>query len=359
MASWLGLRLPSCGVTVLADSAEYRVLERSGSMVDLRSEGRNELFVDPAWWQVLNDVYGFEVCVLSAVTNTGNVGAALPIVELDDPAGRRIVSLPFCDLVDVPCDDNVWPALAGMLAARQLPVRLTTIADHPLSRDDHFKSEVTAVHHVVDLRPGMDELRAGFSQMSRRQIRRAARHGINYRFTTDWTALEQFYWLHVGVRKYRHQLLPQSLDFFEAIHHNFVAAGRGGLMAAESEGRVVGGCLLLETPNAMHYKFSAANPDFASTGVSHGAVDAALAHTRERGLGQFDFGRSELKHTGLVDFKRRFGPTEQSIATHRSGPDWSNHFSPLLGRLTELYVDPAIPDELTAAAGAQLYRYFA
>lgn len=344
---------------MLADSAAQRVVERPASGVDLRTADCNELFVDPAWWQVLHDVYEFEICVASVIAGDDGVVGSVPVVELDDPAGRRLVSLPFCDLVDVPCPDHAWSMLGEMLLSRGVPVRLATMSDHPACADERFESEMTAAHHVVDLGPEMDELRAGFSQMNRRQIRRATKHGITYRFLTDWPALEAFYWLHVGVRKYRHRLLPQSLGFFEAIFENFFAAGRGGVMAAEFEGRIVGGCVLLETPNAMHYKFSAAHPDFASTGVSHGAVDAALAHTRQSGLHKFDFGRSELAHTGLLDFKRRFGPTERLIATHRAGPHSSNSFGPLLGQLTELYVDPAIPDELTAAAGAHLYRYFA
>ncbi len=347
---------------MLADASVLRVIERPGSEIDLRNSECNELFVDPAWWQVLHDVYGFEVCVLSVIVSEDEedeVVGSLPVVELNDPAGHRLASLPFCDLVDVPCPEDAWPLLSDMLLSRNLPVRLGTMAEHPASADDRFASAATAAHHVVDLNPEMDEIQAGFSQMNRRQIRRAAKHGITYRFRTDWGALEAFYWLHVGVRKYRHKLLPQSLSFFAAIYENFFTAGLGGVMAAESEGRVVGGCVLLQTPNAMHYKFSAAHPDFASTGVSHGAVNAALSHTREVGLRKFDFGRSELAHTGLLDFKRRFGPTERLISTHRAGPELSAPFGPLLGRLTELYVDPVIPDELTAAAGSHLYRYFA
>ena len=126
-----------------------------------------------------------------------------------------------------------------------------------------------------------------------------------------------------------------------------------------TDGEIVGGCLLLNTEHAVHYKFSASHPDFRSYGVSHGAVFAAIEYTNELGLPLFDFGRSNFAHGGLVDFKRRFNPVERLLARHTYGPSLDRGAEERLHELTRLFVDPATPDELMILGGNHLYRYFA
>lgn len=326
---------------------------------DLRVPGANELFIDPAWWRVIADTYGMKVDVRWTEEVEGLVSSALPTVDIDDPSGRRTVSLPFCDFVDAPMQAEDWSAFADPLIESGRRIVLDTTADHPATTDPRFETMIDGVDYVVAVDRKPSELMAGFSQLARRQIKRAARVGIRYRMATDLDSLRAYHRLHLGVRRHRHGLLAQPFSMFESIHEQFIEHGRGGVIVGELDGEVVGGCLLLVTDNAVHYKFSASAPDQRSNGVSHGAVFAALEYTNEMGRPDFDFGRSDLAHNGLVDFKRRYRPQERLLACHTAGPDLNPAFRDRLHRLTELFVDPSMPDDLTELAGNHLYRYFA
>lgn len=336
------------------------VVQPAGS-IDLRRPDANELFVDPCWWRVIEETYGMETTVHTARDARGHLVGAVPFIDIDDPGGRRRKSLPFCDFIEAPINDASWDQIVSPLMARDpdVPLKLATPADHPATNDDRFISVIDAVHHVIDVDRHPNELLAGYAELPRRQVRKSARAGIRFRLGTDMAALEAYHRLHVGVRKYRHQLLAQPMTLFENIKANFFDRGNGGVMLGELNGDVVGACLLLVTPTAVHYKFSASDPDHRRNGVSHGAVHAAIAYTHELGRPRFDFGRSDIEHAGLVDFKRRFRPVERQLAYHRSARRPINDFRRQLDELTQLYIDPAIPDALTAAAGAHLYRYFA
>ena len=76
-----------------------------------------------------------------------------------------------------------------------------------------------------------------------------------------------------------------------------------------------------------------------------------------------DLGRSDVDQPGLVDFKRQFASTEVELTTPPPRPaDWDDtagaETGQVLGRLTRLLTEPDVPNPVTAAAGAELYRYF-
>lgn len=332
---------------------------RKVAAVDLRRPGRNELFVDPSWWRVLADTYDMQVRVACAGHDGTGPRSALPLVDIDDPSGARSVSLPFCDFVDAPMHADDWATVAAPLLDSGVHVKLDTVVDHPAVDDPRFDSDVDGVVLEIDVDRPPVEMLPEFSQLARRQIRRAERSGIRYRLATDLDSMRAYHRLHLGVRRHRHRLLAQPFAMFEAIHEHFAEQGRGGVILGEHDGEVVGGCLLLVTDHAVHYKFSASHPDHRRDGVSHGAVFASLEYTHEIGRPVFDFGRSDLAHTGLVEFKRRYRPRERLLASHVAGPSLDGTFRQRLGELTELYVDPSVPDFLTEMAGDHLYRYFA
>lgn len=316
-------------------------------------EVRNDLFSSPRWWGVLRRTYGFEVTECVAPIGSGRTAW----VDLDDPAGPRRVSLPFCDLVDLPADDAAWQQLRTHYLGPS-PARLTTRADHPVVGDPAFVSSVTAVHQIVPVAPEGD-LRAGFSTLPKRMSRKAERTGIRFRVATDLATLRTFHEMHLEVRRRRHGLLAQPFEFFEEIHASYLARGDGGVVVGEVDGEIVGGCVLLHTDGVVHYKFAATRPEHRPNGVSHGAVLAALEHTRDLGADRLDFGRSDLDQPGLVDFKRRFGAISNPIALSTRGDLARPDFRALLSELTDLYVRPDMPAHLAAAAGDRLYRYFA
>ncbi len=316
------------------------------------------MFTDHRWFSCLRDVYGLEVRS-KVIRSARGFDAALAYCVIDDARGQRMVSLPFCDFVDSPLTEPQWELLSAELLATELPIRIETPAAHPARNDQRLVTSTDGVHHriVVDRDP--DGLIAGYATLPRRMIRRAEREGISYYPTTDRRDLADFHRLHVGVRKYRHGLLAQPFELFESIAERFFDTGSGVIIKGEHDGQMVGGCLLLQTNDAFHYKFSVSAPDYRRLGVSHGAVHAAVEHTAQAGMSVLDLGRSDFADDGLVDFKRRFRPIEVLLTRHDRGLLEANDFAHTLSDLTAAFVRPSVPDDVTAAAGALLYRFFA
>ncbi len=312
---------------------------------------RSELFVDPRWYAVLSATYGLDFKHRSRGSST------LPFVEIDDPRGRRITSLPFCDFVDAPMDPADWNDLAAPLLAAGCPVLLETLEDHPATDDPRFESMVDGVHHIIPVAETVEEMMPSFATLTRRQIRRAERTGIRFDTTSDDADIAAVHALHVAVRKERHQLLAQPLAMFEQIKNQF--GDDFCMVVGRRDGRIVGGTLLIRTATAWHYKFSVSHADSRADGVSHGAVAAALQLCIDTGVPFFDFGRSDLAHTGLLQFKRRFNPNEVRLACHGNAPLAPTQFGTDLAQLTNLFTRPDVPPAVTAEAGATLYRYFA
>lgn len=334
-----------------ADGRNDRPIVGDSTWDSLTAGRRSELFVDRRWYAVLRATYGLEFRQHRTARST------LPFAELDDPRGRRISSLPFCDFVDAPMDASEWNELVSPLLDRGCPVLLETPEAHPAMDDPRLESMVDGVHHLVPVAESLAAMMPSFGTLTRRQIRRADRTGIRFDVTTADADLAAVHALHVSVRKERHNLLAQPLAMFEEIKNQF--GDDFCLVVGRRDGRIVGGTLLLRTETAWHYKFSVSHADARADGVSHGAVAAAIQHCIDTGAPVFDFGRSDLAHTGLLQFKRRFAPHEIRLACHRSEPMPSTPFARDLAHLTTLFTRPDVPAAVTAEAGATLYRYFA
>lgn len=323
-----------------------------------------EVFQSRRWLSALNSAFGMEFEASIERDGAGAVVAGIPYCRIDDIRGSRIVTLPFSDFViPMVADEAQWHKLIEPILDMGLPVSLQTSSQSIVATDDRFRVAGSTVRHSIPLDGDIEELVARFSQLPRRFLRKADKAGITFRMATGKHELRAFYDLHLGVRKYKHQLLCQPYSLFEAIWENFIADGCGGVMLGFVDDEPVGGCLLLEAGDTLYYKFSASHPDYRHLGVSHAAVVESMKHGLSRRLSHLDLGRSDLDQPGLIDFKRRFGAATSELSRFTWTPSGASPSScetgAVLGRLTELFVDPQVPDSMTERAGDLLYRYFA
>lgn len=331
-----------------------------------------ELFQSRPWMRCLAETFGFNFQASVERDDRGSIVEGIPFVRIDDLRGPRTVVLPFSDYVlPLVADDLSWKCLVEPLLAFGDPVIVQTSADSCVARDGRFVPDLETIRHAVAFDADRETIVARFGQQPRRHIRKAEKSGLTFRMANTRAELQSFYDLHFGVRKYKHQLLCQPFALFESLWRNFIADGDGGVMLGFDGDVVAGGCLLLEAGETLYYKYSASHPDYRSKGVSHGAVMGAIDYGLEQGLLRLDLGRSDLEPSGLVDFKRRFGSTSSTLMRFCHLPagtpdaplchhgDALDDAGELLTELTELFVDPLVPDELTMQAGERLYRYFA
>lgn len=328
----------------------------------LRSDPRTSVFSSPLWFEVLEQSYGFEIRA-SVLERDGRVVAAVPYCAISDIRGDRVVSTPFSDFCDPLVDSfDEWELLRTPILARGVPTSFRTVVSDFPSQDAALVPAAEHVWMAIDVPASPEDVRPSLGGSTRSMIGRGERKGVVVRASTSAADVTAWHRMQVDIRKRKFGLLAQSEDFFQAIRDQFDADGRFVLLLAEVDGEPVSGSMFIEWGDTLFFKYN------ASVAAVMGANEALLfhgcVHAAERGLHIVDCGLSEASHEGLIAFKRKFATREKPLRWLRHAPPgWSDprgaDAGKTLGALTQLLTTPETPPEVSASAGALLYRYFA
>lgn len=317
--------------------------------------GGGSLFSSPPWLRAIGRTYGFTVRA-RVLVGPGGVTGGLAWVPVDDVRGPRRVTLPFSDRADpVPADADV---LARLVADRppEVPWTLRRLATDPAPPPGSVLTGRAAWHATtLDVEPAA--LLARLHPTARRNLRLAARRGVRVRHGTTTADLHTMHRLHVARRRERYRMLAPPLELFEELAAEF-DADRLVVLLAEIDGDAVAGALFLEWGGTLYYKFGASRAEALATRPNDALFWAGLCHALDRRLAALDWGVSDLDQPGLVAWKRKWADDEREVVAVRFGPPPPTRADALLGEVTALLTDPAVPDEVTARAGWALYRYF-
>nr|WP_239522311.1 GNAT family N-acetyltransferase [Geodermatophilus sabuli] len=207
----------------------------------------------------------------------------------------------------------------------------------------------------------LDAVHRSFRSQTRRNIATAERSGVEVVLSAGSEAVQELHRLHVELRKRKYRLLAQPAELFERIWKAFAPADGVRTALALVDGRPVAGALYLVWQDTVYYKFGASRAEHLALRPNDAIHWALIQWASERGLRALDWGLSDLDQPGLVAYKRKWASTEGRIRTLNAG-------GPPVGRsadvehtlrvVTDLMTDPSVPDDVTARAGAALYRYF-
>jgi CelD/BcsL family acetyltransferase involved in cellulose biosynthesis len=323
----------------------------------------SDVFHAPAWLRGLAETYQFEVRALVVLDAAGEPRAGLPFCRVDDFLGRRIVSLPFSDYCDpVLGEADDCADLLDRLITEGSPIALRCLHTATPLADPRLALAKRAKWHGADLQPELEALWQSVHPASRRGIRKAEAAGVQVRPAESRADLRAFFDLHLRVRKYKYRLLAQPFRFFERIWDNFVQRGAGALLLARVGNEVIGGTLYLEWKDRLYYKFNASAAADLVYRPNDQLIWEGIKYGKARCLRSLDFGLSDWDQEGLTQFKRKFASEERTISFLKYAPAAAERPAKQalasLGRLTELLTDPTVPDDITARAGDELYRYF-
>jgi CelD/BcsL family acetyltransferase involved in cellulose biosynthesis len=336
---------------------------------DLVDRAGGSLFHSPAWSRVLADTYGFAPhATLLCDGRAGDGGApalsGMPWCRVSDPAGSRIVSLPFSDYCG-PLGSPPFGQLLDELRRPGLPVRyrVLTNANHADAATTGTVTTGVARWHGIPVTDAPeDDAWPQLSSSTRRAITKARRDRVTVVERSDIEFVDQFLRLHVGVRKRKYRLLPQPRAFFTSIRSRFGATGDWHPLAAERDGELLATTIYLRHGDTLFYKFNASDPDALEARPNDLLLWAGIELAARLGCRLVDLGASDDDQPGLIRFKRGFGASEReirSVATGAPAADGAATFRAVLGDLTELLTEPEVPEAVTGDAGARLYRYFA
>lgn len=343
---------------------------RSVLAVDPRSDPRwaqlaagpkGSLFTSPPWIAAVCDTYGFTPQARLAVDGRGRAVGGFAWVEIDDIRGRRVSSLPFCDWADPLVDDAAsWEAVSADAFAAGAGLGMRCRLPSPAIDDARLERSGEAAWHGTALDVALEQVQARLSASARRNIRLAARTGVTVEVSADLDAVRAFHRLHVALRKAKYRLLAQPVELFERIHSGF-DAGDVVTVTARVDGAPVAGAVYVVWGTTMYYKFGASLAAFLHHHPNEAVHWAAVQHAVGRGATMLDWGLSDLDQPGLVAYKRKWATVEGRVTFLRAPaavPGGGAAAGRLLGDLTTLLTDASVPDEVTARAGALLYRHF-
>ncbi len=261
-----------------------------------------------AWRRAVAGAYGYAGQALVARRN-GKLAGMLPLSAVSRPLGKpRWISLPFCDLGG-PLADS--PDVADALAARARAdvggagaAGLALRCSHEGALDE-AALEGRKVRMLLGLPDSAAALMQSYPPKLRSQVRKAEKNGLTSEVASGSEAVAAFYDVYSRNMR-RLGSPPHSRAWFDAIYRHYSAAGDMFIIIVRHEGKAVGAGWVLLCGDKAVIPWASTLADYnplAPNMLLYWTIQSQLC---ERGVRQFDFGRSTYGE-GTYKFKKQWG----------------------------------------------------
>ncbi|MGH2839098.1 MAG: GNAT family N-acetyltransferase [Thermoleophilaceae bacterium] len=316
---------------------------------------RATMFHHPAWLALLAGQYRYDFAASCVLDGDGRVVAGLPWARIDSRlTGTRLVALPFSDACPPLTDGASEEELARAVDEHRTPTGLGLEVRWGM---DSLSGEAVQRYWRHTLR--LEEDSAAVERRARAGIRRGAskarREGLTFERRTDAAAIDAFYKLHLRTRK--HQGVPtQAKRFIDGLGSLF-DRGHGFVALVLDGDRPVAAAVFLQLRDHLIYKYGASDRAALSKRPNNLLFSEVIRWGCEAGCRELDFGRTDLHHDGLREFKLGWGTEESPLHHTYSGMDVPDSGESAMQRL----MGPAIrhsPPSVSRLVGVALYRHF-
>jgi hypothetical protein len=229
------------------------------------------------------------------------------------------VSLPFSDHCEPLCDssEDVNFLIRYLQAAldhqewKYLEIRPVTWNLGPTSERIGCLPAARYFLHTLDLRPDLDEVFRGLDKDSvQRRIRRAERAGLVEKCGRSEDLLKDFYSLFVVTRS-RHHVPPVPYGWFQNL---IQCQGKAlEIRVAYQEETPIAAILTLRFREIVYYKYGCSDAHFNKCGATPWLLWRAIVAAKSQGANDFDLGRTQEDHTGLLAFKNHWVPRPRRL----------------------------------------------
>jgi hypothetical protein len=322
---------------------------------------RASVFHTPNWLEALRRTHGYEPVVYTTCPPMASLTCGVVFCRVSSwLTGRRMVALPFTDHCEPLVEHREdWQEICGALQGLVETKAWKYVEIRPLSSDfvtgPGLEKSSSFCLHILDLRRPTEALFEGFHKASiQRKIRRAEREALGYEEGRSEGLLDKFYNLLLLTRR-RHTLPPQPIGWFR----NLTAAlgDQLTIRVASKDGRPIASILTLSYRDILVYKYGCSDARSHNLGAMQSLLWKAIQDAKERGMRQFDLGRSDLDNTGLIAFKGRWGATPSMLTYARCSASGLACANEGYATQTASRVFARMPDWLLTAAGKLLYRH--
>jgi hypothetical protein len=331
----------------------------------VESHPNASVFHTVGWLEALKRTYGYAPVAFTTSSPTGPLKNGLVFCRVKSwLTGSRLVSLPFSDHCEPLCDSpeelnflidylqNAWRRDEW----NYIELRSTQRNFGQTGDGTSFLPARRYFLHRLNLRPGIDELfRALHKDSVQRRIKHAQQAGLVVKCGMSNDLLKEFYRLFVITRG-RHRLLPTPYVWFR----NLIQSQGDALeiRVAYNGGNAVAAILTLRFKETIYYKYGCSDARFNKLGAMPWLLWNALTAAKSNGAVEFDMGRTEAEHVGLLAFKNHWVPHPEHLIYWRY-PDASTSLdSPTGWELkTAKVVFSCMPERLLTLSGRLLYRH--
>lgn len=164
-------------------------------------------------------------------------------------------------------------------------------------------SQTTYYSYRIEDISDVERVRAGFSDMKKKNINKAVKEKIQIRF--DLPA-KDFYANHVLTLGKQKRTITYSYKLFECIYNTAYEHGAGRtIYAVDGAGNLHGALFVIWDQESAYDLISTFDPDYRSSGASSLLVYEMIKYLSDTGIGVFDFEGSMIP--GVEDSFRHFG----------------------------------------------------
>jgi len=272
------------------------------------------IFHTAAWARVLSGTYGYQPAYFTA-REEGRFIALLPFMEIRSwLTGTRGVSLPFTDeCVPILPDMMPYDEAAREVISRAESRHWKTIEFRGRERGmGNIPASAEYLTHDLDLTPGEGVVFSRFRPNVQRNIRKAEREGISVAPDSTPAGVREFYRLNCMTRR-EHSLPPQPLRFFENIRSHVLEKEFGTLLLARHKRSVVAGAVFLHFAGKAIYKYGASDRRYQELRPNNLVFREGIRDLCGKGMRMLSFGRTDIHHEGLRQFKLGWGAVERTL----------------------------------------------
>ncbi|MCL2700429.1 MAG: GNAT family N-acetyltransferase [Phycisphaerae bacterium] len=240
------------------------------------------------------------------------VGVLALVLQRSWLMGDRLCSLPYLDASGVLADDDT---AAAALLSQACDVMRERHAKWIELRQEHPLGDLPTRNDKLTMRlalpAGQAELMENFRGKTRNQIRKALSVGM----TADVGGPERLADFHHVYERTMRDLgsPPHSLEFFRRLMETF--GRQAGVHTIRDGQRLVGASLVLEDARRVYVPWSGSDWRHGSGQANTMLFWSMLAACSDRGVKEFDFGRS-TRGGGTHVFKQKWGAAEVPLHWH-------------------------------------------
>lgn len=320
------------------------------------------VFHSRPWLSALKETYGYDPVVVTTCPPQASLTNGLVLCRVRSLLGRkRLVSVPFSDHCEPLAGDeqemrSLLDAVAGY--CRQLGDAYLEIRPLRVLPPAHLGfGPVSAFYvHQLGLSERLSEIFSHFSKGSvQRKISKAEHEGVWCEEGRSSQLISEFYRLLLLTRR-RHQIPPQPIEWFQSLANCLGEAFK--VRVAFKDGRPIASIVTLQSARAMVYKYGCSDDVHWNLGGMQLLLWKAIQESAGNRCSYFDFGRSDLEHRGLVEFKERWGAKRRLLSYWTTPPTGETGRGVLNSPLARCAFS-FVPDQMLVMFGRMLYRYIA